>query len=308
MHDVICIGSALLDIFLKSDKFGVSGNTMGVEYGGKTEVNEVEVSSGGAGTNNAVSFARKGFSTALVAEVGRDLVAATIKEELVREKVDLAMLSEVVGEETGLSSILVTPDGGRSALIYRGASKMLTKEDINWGSIQAKWLMISSLGGEMPLLEGLIGHARTYGIKVAVNPGKLELERIKEWGGVNLFNGIEVLILNREEAALLMGTNFESDDVWRGEWWIPGPKYVVVTDGKDGGVVLGEGQKRWFEAEKVTVVEETGAGDAFGSGIVAALMQGKDIDTAINWGKKQAASVVSFMGAKKGLLRLTDLV
>jgi ribokinase len=108
MFDVICIGSALLDIFLKSPQFKKvpngefqDGVALCEEYGGKTEVSEVVVASGGAGTNNAVSYARKGLRTALIAEVGQDLIASTIKEELSRENVDLSMLSEVQGEETG---------------------------------------------------------------------------------------------------------------------------------------------------------------------------------------------------------------
>jgi sugar/nucleoside kinase (ribokinase family) len=55
---------------------------------------------------------------------------------------------------------------------------------------------------------------------------------------------------------------------------------------------------------QVVAVEETGAGDGFGSGVVAALMAGKDMHEAVEWGKRQAASVVSYMGAKKGLLTL----
>ena len=313
MYDVICIGSALLDIYLKSDKFKkvaavdfADGWALCEEYGGKIEMQEAEVASGGGGTNNAVSFARKGLKTGLIAEVGKDLVAATIKAELTREGVDLSMVSEIEGEETGLSSILVALDGGRSALIYRGASKMLTKEDIKWDQIQAKWLYISSLGGEMALLEGLIGHAKTNSIKVTVNPGKSELE-IMSGQQIKLFEGIEVLLLNREEAAQLTGLPLHEDPAWRGTWAIPGPRYVVVTDGKDGGLVMGGGDKFFYEAEKVEVVEETGAGDAFGSGLVAALIVGKDIHTAVEWGKKQASSVVSFMGAKRGLLRLDQI-
>lgn len=311
MYDVICVGSALLDIYLKSDKFRqvksgdyADGIALCEEFGGKTEVQELEVSSGGAGTNAAVSLARKGLKVALVAEVGKDLVAATIKEELLREGVDLTMLSEVEGEETGMSAILVTPDGGRSALIYRGASKMLTKTDINWEKLDAQWLYISSLGGEMVLLEGLIGHARTKGINVLVNPGMKEIEQLPLWGGVSLFNGVKVLMVNREEAGVILKVNLEDEAIWKSDWRINGPQFTVITDGKNGGRVSNGEEVWWYQPLIVPVVEETGAGDAFGSGLVAALIKGKDIHEAVEWGKRQAASVVSYMGAKKGLLTL----
>jgi sugar/nucleoside kinase (ribokinase family) len=57
----------------------------------------------------------------------------------------------------------------------------------------------------------------------------------------------------------------------------------------------------------VEAVEETGAGDAFGSGLVAALIQGKEIEEAIEWGKRQAAKVVQYMGAKRGLMTLEEI-
>lgn len=312
--DVVCIGSALLDVYLKSDKFvkvptGEFGGGVALceEFGGKTEVQEVEVASGGGGTNNAVSFARKGFNTAIVAEMGTDLIAATILEEMRREGVDTGMMVQEPNEETGISSIMVSGDGGRSVAVYRGASRMLTKEDIEWDELRPEWLYISSLGGEMALMEGLIGHAKTYGIKVAVNPGKTEISQAGDWGGLNLFEGVEVIILNRQEASALSGLDFTNDEVWRGEHCFKGLRATVITNGRNGGRVCYEGKCVWYEADSVETIEETGAGDAFGSGFVAALMKGHGVEEAILWAKRQAASVVQNMGAKRGLLSLESI-
>jgi ribokinase len=312
--DVITVGSALLDIFLKSNNFITlpadqypDKQAMALERGGKTEVQEVEVCSGGAGTNNAVSFARKGFKTAIIAELGTDLVATTIKEELKQEHVDVGMLIEEQDETTGISSILVGPDGGRSVAVYRGASGMLTEDDISWNRIDTRWMFISSLGGEMNLLAELIQYAHLNDIKVAVNPGKKELQQADKWQGSSFYANCDVLIVNREEAGLLTKAPFEDDMYWKNAGIIEGPQTVLITDGKSGGKVIHDQRVTWYEAALVKTIEETGAGDAFGSGFVAALMRGHDIPTAINWAKKQAGSVVSYMGAKRGLLSLADL-
>lgn len=63
----------------------------------------------------------------------------------------------------------------------------------------------------------------------------------------------------------------------------------------------------WYEAIETTVVDSTGAGDAFGSGVVAALIKKKPIPEAVEWGRKQAAAVVGKVGAKAGLLWLESL-
>ena len=48
--------------------------------------------------------------------------------------------------------------------------------------------------------------------------------------------------------------------------------------------------------------ERTGAGDAFGSGCLAALIKGKNIDEALLQGTVNSASVIGYIGAQKGLL------
>lgn len=311
--DVVCVGSALLDLYLKSPKFKqipsgefAGGVALCEEFGGKMEVEEAEVTTGGGGSNNAVSFARKGLKTALIAELGTDLVAAAIKQELVIEGVDSSLLVQEPTEETGFSAVLVNQAGGRSVVVYRGAAKMLSKTDIPWDNLYPTWLHISALGGDVELLEGLLGHAKHHGIKVAVNPGKPELEKIDAWGGTELFRDVDVLLVNREEASLMLKRNLSSEEAWN-TLSIVGPKLTIVTDGRDGGKYWIDGAGMPYPAATGEVVEETGAGDAFGSGVVAALIRGKDIDTALRWGRIQAENVVRFMGAKRGLFTLSQI-
>jgi ribokinase len=312
--DVITIGSALLDIYLKSDDFAKlsakqfpDGKALALEYGGKTEVDSIEVCSGGAATNNAVSFAKKGFKTAVIAEIGTDLIGTTVKEELKRERVDVGMLVEEESEETGISCIMVHPQGGRSVAVFRGASKLLTVEDIPWHKLDTKWLFISSLGGDIKLLKELITYAKANHIQLAVNPGKAELEQAKTTGRAKLYQEVDILILNREEAALLTDEPYHQDHFWQLPQTIPGPHIVFITDGKHGGKVSVDGHTRWYKPKIVPALEETGAGDAFGSAVVAAIIKGHSLDRAIKWGTAQAASVVSFMGAKRGLLSRTAI-
>lgn len=90
---------------------------------------------------------------------------------------------------------------------------------------------------------------------------------------------------------------------------VPSPPeaLLVITDGEKGGRVCHQGACFWYEGIKTTMVDSTGAGDAFGSGFVAALMSDQDVRGAIEWGRKQAANVVKFIGAKKGLLTLEEI-
>ena len=53
---------------------------------------------------------------------------------------------------------------------------------------------------------------------------------------------------------------------------------------------------------RTAVVDSTGAGDAFASTIVSALIHGKTLDEALTWAPINSMSVVQQVGAQKGLL------
>ena len=110
MLDVVAIGSATLDIFLKSDQFTIDKHENGIylceKYEGKIEAQELVMVSGGGATNTAVSYARKGLSAAPIIELGRDPAAEMILLDLAREKVDLSLVVQEPDETTAVSVIL----------------------------------------------------------------------------------------------------------------------------------------------------------------------------------------------------------
>src|SRR4030042_6319731 len=162
MYDIISVGSSFYDILVKSKSFKLlksevfdGGVAICEAYGGKVEADDIQFSSGGGGTNSAVSFARKHLKAGIISEMGDDLPAKMIQAELLRESVDPQYLVVEEGEQTAVSVILVSGAGDRSVISYRGASRMLTQKDIRWKNLQSRWFYISSLGGRFALLEEL---------------------------------------------------------------------------------------------------------------------------------------------------------
>lgn len=323
MLDVVTVGSATLDIFLRSDQFKIDtshadGVMLCERYEGKIEAQEVVMTSGGGATNSAVSYARKGLSVAPVIEMGRDPAAETILLELAREKIDLSLVIQEPNETTAVSVILLSGSGGNSIVTYRGASRMLTVSDVPFDKLgmalkPGGWVHLTNVGGDMELVETVLSWAKEKGRKVFWNPGGAEIEQISKGRslhpqGPSLSRFPDVLQLNRKEAAEFFGINFLDDAVWKSEHCPTPPDTIgIITDGARGGRVCHQGACTWYEGIKTTMVDSTGAGDAFGSGVVAGLVLGKTIEEAIEWGKRQAASVVEHIGAKKGLLRLDEL-
>lgn len=311
-YDVITIGSAIIDIILRSVNFKLlkskefSGGVAICEaYEGKMEVDELVIASGGGGTNNAVSYSRKGLKTAVIAEIGDDMVGKMVSAELIRERVDTDLLVKEEGEETGVSVILTSGEGGRSVVTYRGASRMLTHKDIAYDKLKARWIHVSSLGGRIELLEEIVRWAIKNDIHIALNPGKKEIayqERLRK-----IIKKIDVLLLNQEEATLFSGDDYSNGKIFRSEACLVGPEISIITAGKKGGKVCSQGRCRFYSGSKLKSVCSLGAGDAFGSGFVAGLIRGKSVEEAIVWGKRNSESVLKFLSAKDGLLRLSEL-
>jgi len=315
--DVITIGSALLDIYQKSDEFKKipsgqfeGGVALCGTYGGKTEIDDVVLTTGGGGTNSAVSFARKDIATAIICELGTDLIAATIKKELLDEKVNLDLIIEEPDEKTGLSSIMVAPDGGRAAHIYRGASRMITVKDIKLDKLNTDWLYITSIGGQLELLTSLFDYASQKNIKIAWNPGQSEIEALSDLPDQKqkLLSQTTVLIVNRQEAEALTAIKFSDETIWQSDHCLTGPQTTLITDGDNGGKLCHGGSCSFWQAGSTNeAIEKTGAGDAFGSGFVSALILGHDTNTAVDWGTRQARRVVQYMGPKQGLMTLEEI-
>ena len=140
-------------------------------------------------------------------------------------------------------------------------------------------------------------------IKVALNPGQDELSQIKKLRKV--LGGVEVLIGNFEEMKVIFGGETPEEVITRGFGTCP---YIVLSNGADGTYVTDS--NKLYRAglyQKVRVADRTGAGDAFGSGFVAALALGLSLEHAVTQGSANATSVVQSIGPKAGILRTTRL-
>ena len=58
---------------------------------------------------------------------------------------------------------------------------------------------------------------------------------------------------------------------------------------------------------KISAIDSVGAGDSFGSCFVASLLHGDSIQDALRSGIVNSASVLQYIGAKKGLLNYKQL-
>lgn len=305
MLQIITIGSALVDIFIHSDHFvsqdTEQGKLLSLHYGDKVELNSFKVCTGGGASNTAVGFSRLGLKTAIICETGRDNFSQLIFNDLRQEEVDTSLIISEKKEQTGGSVILVAEKGGRTVMVHRGAASLLDPFDISpyWLS-KTRWVHLSSIAGRKETLNKIFTVLKKNNqVSLSWNPGKAELALLVD----NQFDissiPCRVLLVNHQEWETLQSVQ---------EPILQNIPQVVVTKGDQGGIVHLQNQSplKYF-GQKVESVDDTGAGDAFATGYVAAQILGLPPKKSIVWGVKNAVGVIRYYGAKTGLLRRREM-
>lgn len=307
MFDVITLGSATKDVFLVSKRFKIipssefpSGFGECLPLGGKIDVDEIVLTTGGGATNAAATFSNFGFRSATITRIGDDASGRDVLDDLVANDISTQYVRTVKRGMTGYSTLLTAPGGERSVLVHRGVSSDFTSADIP-KKLDAKWLYITSLGGNISLIGKVVKQAKRQGLHIAYNPGSHELER-----GLaaleSILREVDILNLNLEEAQQLSGIRTRDVKKLCKKIWRPG-LLLVITDGTNGAYACEEGRVVHARTSGAKAISRTGAGDAFGSGLVAARMKDLPAEQALQIATLNAEAVVQKHGAKLGLLK-----
>jgi len=294
--DIVTFGSAVVDVFVNTEIAEKHG-FMNYPVGEKILVKELRFDIGGAGTNTAVAFARLGFKTGCISELGGDENGKKIFDLLKKEKIEY--LGKVVKNElSGYSVILDSKGGDRTILTYKGANDEISLNDIK--KFKTKWLYLSSLlGKSFETQKKLAKILKKKGVKIAFNPSNY---LIKKENLTSLLKICDILILNKQEAQMLTG---KKDNLLENLHKLISKQGLVVITDKDKMITCYDGHNRYFLIpNKVKVVERTGAGDAFASGFVAAQIAKKSIKYSLRLGLAESESVIKYFGAKNRLLRM----
>ncbi|MBI1863596.1 carbohydrate kinase family protein [Candidatus Woesebacteria bacterium] len=310
--DLISIGDASLDTFLTPTdtetqcKLDTKECLICFPYGDKIPVSELEFTTGGNAANNAVGASRFGVATAIVLTVGGDRVAKQVVETLVSEKVETKYISY---DEKGRSnySTVINYSGERTIFVYHAPRNYVFPSSLP----SASWTYLTSMGESFePFYKSVYEWiSKNPEMRLAFNPGSWQFKK-----GLPSISHIlsitDVIFVNREEAEKLTNlskSSYKNDRELLEALGKLGPKMSVITDGGSGAFCF-DGRK-YLRAGVLPIdpYERTGAGDAFGSGFLSAVIKGKDFSEALLWGTSNSSSVIGYTGPQKGLLRESEI-
>lgn len=314
--DVLAVGNVVTDVFIRlmddqakivKDKEDNPWLTMAYASKVPFEGSEIVPAVGNA-ANAAVAFAKIGLESGLVANVAEDAGGREIIKTLKAAKVDTRFVSINPGHKSQPHFVLW----------YKEERTILVRDSVDfeyhWPRFRVidipKWIYFSSVGKQATeyddaLVAWLEGHPP---IKLALQPGTFQIQtgtkRLKK-----LYERTEILAVNREEATAISGGKHDDINDLFDRLHQLGPKTVVISDGHKGAYAS-DGTNRYkmpIYPDPKPPFERTGAGDAFTSTFVAAIIKGATIEAALLWAPINAMSVVQKVGAQAGLLNVHQI-
>ncbi|MDO8619273.1 MAG: carbohydrate kinase family protein [Candidatus Daviesbacteria bacterium] len=307
MFDLISIGDARIDNFVHLPKAHLNCSLnkerceLCLNYGDKIPIDQLQSLTAGNNNNNVIGSARLNMKTALYGNIGGDANGQMILDHLKKEGVDTSYI--VINKDVATEqSIVINYQGERTILVYHYPWDYKLP-DLD----KTKWVYYSSVSFSYPktnLVSQIEQYIERTGANLVYTPGTHQLNYgVKK--DPKLLTLTRVFIVNKEEAKKVLGIDESKKvDIKKLLSGLAdlGPKMVVITDGGEGSYGY-DGEKYYkiglFPAR---LVEMTGAGDAYATGLIAGLSHGKDLSEAMRWGAANGAAVVEEIGPQKGLL------
>ena len=268
---------------------------------------------GGKGLNLGVGLHRLGVEVDILMAVGQDEAGASVKQVLADEGVHTDYFL-ILGECSGFGVGFIAPDGSNFLAAHLGANALLAPTHVDQASAaldQAEWVMAHYEVPDAVILHAF-QRARVLGISTYLNPSPW---RTPAEGMLAL---TDVLVVNTAEAALLF--NDPQTVNWGVEEWAAQlaalaarigwcGRILVVTLAHEGCVALdASGNTVTKNAFEIVQVDATGAGDAFGCGLVYGLLQGRSLKEALDIGNVCGAHIAAREGILAHLPHYDDLV
>ncbi len=292
MPRVCVIGSANVDYTLALPRLPRPGETV---LGGT-----LVVGMGGKGANQAVAARRLGAEVRFIGCVGQDSAGAEVKARLEAARIDVGGVATVADAATGTALILVDREGRNQIGVAPGANHRLTVEMMEPHEPAIAWaeVLVCQLESPLPVVRWALERARRHGVTTVLNPAPAQ--PLSD----DLLALVDCLTPNEHEAGVLAGLEVSEPEAARAaalHLLGRGVGSVVVTLGAQGAVVCDGSTAAHFPAFPVTVVDTTGAGDAFNGALAVGLAAGGNLEQAVPLANAAGALTCTRRGAQDSL-------
>lgn len=291
---VVGVGDAGVDLYFEVDHIPSAD--------GKVLARDAIRVPGGMVANFLVACRRLGLACGFNGVVGDDEFGRLTIDDLAANGVDVDAVAVRRGGTTYYCAVLLGPGGEKALIVAPTDCIVPAPADVSETAIRrARHLHVTGSGIETAA--AAVALAKTHGLTVSLD---VEESAGARWDDVvELVRSVDLLFVGAEPAFALTGTGelgAAADALLR-----LGPRLVCLTLGSAGSLVATPETALRMNAYNVTVVDSTGAGDAFAAGIVHGCLDAWPLERTARFATAVAALNVLQRGGHQGAPRLADV-
>ncbi|MDD1635622.1 MAG: ribokinase [Methylococcaceae bacterium] len=280
MKRVLNFGSINVDHVYSVKHFVRPGETLSCQ--------EYRRFAGGKGLNQSIALAQAGACVYHAGKVGAE--DAWLKTLMEDKGVDTRFV-ETINGPSGHAIIQVNTAGENSIVIVGGANQLMSKSDVqrilaDFGPND--YLLVQN---EVNAVSQIIRYAKIKGLMIVFNPAPMAPQVLNY-----PLELVDILIVNETEARSLTG-EIKPVSIYEALKHRYPHMAIVLTMGNKGAAYFSSQAQFCQPAEKVHVVDSTGAGDTFIGFFLAELIKTNDPKTALAYAARAAAICVTRPGA-----------
>jgi fructokinase len=309
--DIAGIGNAIVDLLARTDDAFLSKHDMPkgamtlIDADTATRLTAAmpngQTASGGSVANTCAVAAALGARVAFLGKVADDALGAAFRRDIAALGVHFPTAPLQAAIPTARCLILVTPDGQRTMNTYLGAGGEFSLKDLDETVIAGA--AITYLEGYLfdpPAAQTAFAEAakiaRSFSRQTALSlSDPFCVDRHRDGFRRLIAAGVDILFANEAEICSLYERNDYADAAAAAAADV---KIAVLTRSEAGSVIRGGGQIIEIPAAPATVLDTTGAGDAYAAGFLTAFAKGESLAAAGALGARAAALAIGQIGAR----------
>lgn len=309
--DILGIGNAIVDVVASAseatlDGWGMAKGSMALIDTARAEAIHASLSAsvqtgGGSAANTCAAAAALGARVGYLGKVADDASGQAFAADLKALGIRFPTAPLKGGDPTARCIILVTPDGQRTMNTYLGACVSFGEEDVDQASVESA--AVTYLEGYLfdpPAAQSAfrraasIAHGAGRSVALTLSDGFC-VGRPRPAFLDFITRDCDIVFANEDEALSL----FQVTDVEEAtRAFAATGKLVALTRSEKGSRIIGQGQVVEVPAAPTTVIDTTGAGDAYAAGFLAAHARALPLAECGRWGSVAASEAISHFGAR----------
>ena len=288
---VLCAGLTVCDlIFRPMSREVLEQDTSKAE--------DIKLSGGGDAYNVAMNLAALGEKVELLTKIGLDDLGEYLFQKLKKAEIGVKWCKRVE-IPTSASGVFIKEDGERSFLSYKGACHSLNKVYFVQEIFNDKKYLYLGSAFDLPQLDGagmveVFENAQAAGVKTILDTTGEPKIKDMEWFS-EVLKHTDYFLPSLREAQKLTG-KAKAEEAAE-QFAELGVGCIVIKLGAQGCLLYEKGKFTKISAYPASVVDTTGAGDAFVAGFISGLLQGFSFEKCAQYGNVIGSLAVEKLGA-----------